>query len=79
MLRRELRTTSGEEQETPFFSSNIEGTSLASGGGMAFPRADLTHEIIGAFFKVFNELGHGYSEKIYRRALAIVLRELGHR
>lgn len=43
----------------------------------AFPHADLTRAIIGAFFKVYNELGHGYSEKIYRRALGIVLRELG--
>ena len=42
-----------------------------------YPHADLTRIIIGAFFKVHNELGHGYSEKIYRRALAIVLRELG--
>jgi len=39
--------------------------------------ADLTHKIIGGFFKVHNELGHGFSEKIYRRALAIVLREMG--
>jgi GxxExxY protein len=42
-----------------------------------YSHAALTHVIIGAFFKVYNELGHGYSEKIYRRALAIVLRELG--
>src|SRR4051794_19600049 len=39
--------------------------------------AELTRAIIGAFYKVYNELGHGYSEKIYRRALTIVLRELG--
>jgi len=37
----------------------------------------LTHLIIQAFFQVWNELGHGYSEKIYRRALAMVLREMG--
>ena len=44
---------------------------------VALPHAALTRAIIGAFYKVFNELGHGYSEKIYRRALATVLRELG--
>jgi len=44
---------------------------------MPLPHADLTEKIIGAFFKAFNELGHGYSEKVYRRALAIVLREQG--
>ena len=37
----------------------------------------ITKAIIGAFYDVFHELGHGYSEKIYRRALAIVLRERG--
>jgi GxxExxY protein len=42
-----------------------------------YSHADLTRTIISAFFTVYNELGHGYSEKIYRRALAIVLRELG--
>jgi GxxExxY protein len=42
-----------------------------------YSHADLTRTIISAFYKVYNELGHGYSEKIYRRALAIVLRELG--
>ena len=44
---------------------------------MALPHFDLTSKIIGAFYKVYNELGYGYSEKIYRRALAIVLREEG--
>ena len=39
--------------------------------------AELTHIIIQAFFQVWNDLGHGYSEKIYRRALAMVLREMG--
>jgi GxxExxY protein len=45
---------------------------------MPLAHAQLTNAIIGAFYKVFNELGHGYSEKVYQRALAIVLRELGY-
>jgi GxxExxY protein len=44
---------------------------------MTLEHAELTKAIIGACFKVHNELGSGYSEKIYRRALAIVLRENG--
>src|ERR1043166_8856901 len=44
---------------------------------MPLPHFELTRAIIGAFYRVFNELGHGYSEKIYRRALVIVLREMG--
>jgi GxxExxY protein len=31
---------------------------------------DLTGEIIGAFYNVYNELGFGFLESIYRRALA---------
>ncbi len=42
-----------------------------------FLHAEITKAIIGAFYDVFHELGHGYSEKVYRRALAIVLRERG--
>jgi GxxExxY protein len=42
-----------------------------------FLHAETTKAIIGAFYDVFHELGHGYSEKIYRRALAIVLQERG--
>lgn len=43
----------------------------------AYPHAVLTGMIINGFYRVYNELGHGYSEKIYRRALAMVLREMG--
>ena len=39
--------------------------------------ADLTEKIIGAFFKVYNELGYGFSEKVYENALALELRKLG--
>jgi GxxExxY protein len=42
-----------------------------------FLHAEITKAIIGAFYDVFHELGHGFSEKIYRRALAIVLQERG--
>ena len=44
---------------------------------MALVHAQLTEKIIAGFFKVYSELGHGYSEKVYCRALAIVLREMG--
>src|SRR6185503_5463079 len=33
--------------------------------------------IIGAFFDVHRELGHGFSELVYRRAEAMVLRQSG--
>ena len=37
----------------------------------------LTRAIIGAFFDVYNELGHGFLESVYQEAMAIALRSLG--
>ncbi|MBI3567707.1 MAG: GxxExxY protein [Gemmatimonadetes bacterium] len=42
----------------------------------AFPYAPLTRTIIGAFYDVYNELGYGFLEAVYRRALAVRLQEL---
>jgi GxxExxY protein len=39
---------------------------------------DLTYDVIGAFFEVYNTLGYGFLEQIYVEALAIELRERGH-
>ena len=36
--------------------------------------ADITHEIIGAFYDVYNEMGHGYLESVYANALPVALR-----
>jgi len=38
---------------------------------------DLTEKIIGAFFKVYNKLDYGFSEKVYENALVLELRKLG--
>jgi GxxExxY protein len=46
-------------------------------GGVALAHGDVTGRIIAGFFEVYNELGHGFSEVVYRRALAIVLRAAG--
>ena len=40
---------------------------------------DLTEQIIGIFFDVYNELGHGFLESVYQEALAIALLESGLR
>ena len=34
----------------------------------------LTRDVIGAFYKVYNTLGHGFLESVYSRALCIELR-----
>lgn len=39
--------------------------------------ADISGEIIGGFYETYNELGFGFSEPIYGRALEMVLRERG--
>ena len=38
---------------------------------------DLTHKIIGAAYKVHNQLGAGFLEKVYENALRIELTKLG--
>ena len=37
----------------------------------------LTRQIIGSFFDVYNELGYGFLERVYREAFRIVLAERG--
>jgi GxxExxY protein len=37
----------------------------------------ITEAIIGAFYDVYNELGHGFLESVYRDALAVVLLSKG--
>jgi GxxExxY protein len=39
--------------------------------------SNLTGEIIGAFFNVYNQLGYGFSEKVYENALVLELRKIG--
>ncbi len=38
---------------------------------------DLTEKIIGAFYKVYNELGSGFLEKVYQNALYFELQSMG--
>jgi GxxExxY protein len=38
---------------------------------------DLTNKIIHAFFKVYNTLGYGFLERVYRNALYFELLEMG--
>lgn len=40
---------------------------------------ELTEQIIGAFYNVYNELGYGFLEQVYEQALTIALIEPGLR
>lgn len=44
-----------------------------------FKHGELTREIIGVFYDVYNELGHGFLESVYEEAMAIALRQAGLR
>jgi GxxExxY protein len=39
--------------------------------------SQLTEQIIGAFFNVYNALGYGFLEKVYENALVLELRKVG--
>ena len=38
---------------------------------------ELTYKIIGVFFDVYNELGHGFLESVYHRSLGLALQAQG--
>ena len=42
-----------------------------------FKHADLTEQIIGVFYEVYNDLGCGFLEKVYQEAMALVLTNKG--
>src|ERR1035437_6476745 len=52
------------------------GTTL---GGLRLVHGDLTREIIGAFYDVYNKLGYGFVESVYQRALPVALSKRGVR
>jgi len=46
-------------------------------GSIGLKHQELTEKIIGVFFDVYNELGHGFLESVYGQALAIALTDAG--
>ena len=42
-----------------------------------FPHKEITEGIIGAAFEVYNELGYGFLERVYQRALQVELIQRG--
>lgn len=47
------------------------------GSNEQFLHSEVTKQIIGTFYEVYNELGHGFLESVYENSLAIALREQG--
>ncbi len=51
--------------------------STTASGSLPLLHADTTGKIINAFYAVYDELGFGFLESVYRNAMVIELRELG--
>jgi len=49
------------------------------GSDAGYKHSELTEAIIGVFYDVYNELGFGFVESVYRRALRMALMEKGLR
>ena len=45
--------------------------------GSQLKHAELTESIIGVFYDVYNELGFGFLESVYRKSLHLALQEKG--
>ena len=45
--------------------------------GHGLKHKELTGKILGVFFQVYDELGHGFLESVYQKSLEISLREAG--
>ena len=43
-----------------------------------YRHAELTKGVIGVYYDVYNELGHGFLESVYENSLAIALRAKGY-
>ena len=43
----------------------------------SFKHGEITRKVIGAFFEVYYELGHGFLESVYAKSLQIALSSLG--
>jgi GxxExxY protein len=40
---------------------------------------EITHKIIGVFYDVYNELGHGFLDSVYQKSLGLALESVGVR
>lgn len=54
-------------------SDRTETAHHGGGGNTELLHGDITGEIISSFYAVYNELGYGFAESVYVRALAIEL------
>ena len=59
---------------------NTNDTNTAAAAARpAIVEKELSHVIVGCFFDVYNELGYGFMESLYARALQITMQQQGLR
>lgn len=58
-------------------SDKFYGGRRMTADGDPLSHGELTEKIIGIFYDVYNDLGHGFLESVYEQALAIALDEAG--
>ena len=58
---------------------SIRGGSRRAADERGLQHVGLTEKIIGVFFEVYNELGHGFLESVYEAAMVLALRQAGGR
>ena len=68
-----MSTDWNKNMSEPSKSSGTGSTTNAPG----LKYGELTQKIIGVFYDVNNELGHGFLESVYEDAMAIALRDAG--
>ena len=55
----------------------MEESPVAHYDPATFPHRDLTEQIIGAFYEVYNELGFGFLESVCHESLILALQQAG--
>jgi len=50
---------------------------ISTSNNSQLKHSELTELIIGVFYDVYNELGFGFLESVYRKSLQLALREKG--
>ena len=63
----------------PMKRKQPDPTMAARGDHQGLVDETLTREVIGAFYRVYNTLAHGFLESVYSRALYIELKRRGFR
>ena len=59
----------------PLQANNKTSLPRISADSRGLIHSELTEQIIGVFYEVYNELGHGFLESVYKQAMAVAFAE----